>query len=156
MSRSTPATQTLERASIPFTLHEYQYDPGAENIGLYAAKALGIMPGRLLKTLMVKVDDTIVCALVPSNRELNLKKLAAVANGKSASMMAVADAERITGYHVGGISPFGQKKKVPVYVEKTVLPFPSVVMNGGKRGLQIELAPRDAVKVLAAVSADLV
>lgn len=155
MTRSTLATQALERAGIPFTLHEYQYDPDAENIGLYAAKALGIMPGRLLKTLMVKVDDTVVCALVPSNRELNLKKLAAAANAKSAAMLPAPDAERITGYHVGGISPFGQKRKVPVYIEKTVLPFPSVVINGGKRGLQVELAPRDAVKILAAASADL-
>lgn len=146
---------TLERAGIAYTLHEYQYDPAAANIGMHAAKALGILPARLLKTLMAKTDDKIVCALVPSNREMNLKKLAAVANAKSAAMLPVPDAERISGYHVGGISPFGQRKTVPVYICKTALAYPAIFVNGGRRGLQIELAVKDLMRVLSAVGADL-
>ncbi|MGE0061636.1 MAG: Cys-tRNA(Pro) deacylase [Xanthobacteraceae bacterium] len=155
MARATPATQVLERSSVPFTLHEYQYDPSAENIGLQAARALGILPIRLLKTLMTKVDDNVVCVLMPSNRDVNFKKLAAAANAKSAAMLPPADAERLTGYHIGGISPFGQKRPTPVFLEKTVLAFPSVFVNGGQRGLQIELATKDLARVLKAVAAEM-
>jgi Cys-tRNA(Pro)/Cys-tRNA(Cys) deacylase len=155
MARATPATHVLERAGVPFTLHEYQYDPSAENIGLHAARALGILPIRLLKTLMAKADDNVVCVLMPSNRDVNFKKLAAAANAKSAAMMLPADAERMTGYHIGGISPFGQKKQVAVYLEKTVLAFPSVFVNGGQRGLQIELATKDLARLLKAVAAEM-
>lgn len=155
MARATPATQVLERSSVPFTLHEYQYDPLAENIGLQAARALGILPIRLLKTLMTKVDDNVVCVLMPSNRDVNFKKLAAAANAKSAAMLPPADAERLTGYHIGGISPFGQKRPTPVFLEKTVLAFPSVFVNGGQRGLQIELATKDLARVLKAVAAEM-
>jgi Cys-tRNA(Pro)/Cys-tRNA(Cys) deacylase len=155
MARATPATQILERSSVPFTLHEYQYDPSADNIGLHAARSLGILPIRLLKTLMAKADDTIVCVLMPSNRDVNFKKLAAAANAKSAAMLPPTDAERLTGYHIGGISPFGQKRPAPVYLEKTVLAFPSVFVNGGQRGLQIELATKDLARVLKAVAAEM-
>jgi Cys-tRNA(Pro)/Cys-tRNA(Cys) deacylase len=155
MARATPATQILERSSVPFTLHEYQYDPSAENIGLHAARALGILPIRLLKTLMAKADDNVVCVLMPSNRDVNFKKLAAAANAKSAAMLPPTDAERLTGYHIGGISPFGQKRPAPVYLEKTVLAFPSVFVNGGQRGLQIELATKDLARVLKAVAAEM-
>jgi Cys-tRNA(Pro)/Cys-tRNA(Cys) deacylase len=155
MARATPATQVLERSSVPFTLHEYQYDPSAENIGLHAARALGILPIRLLKTLMAKADDNVVCVLMPSNRDVNFKKLAAAANAKSAAMLLPTDAERLTGYHIGGISPFGQKRPAPVYLEKTVLAFPSVFVNGGQRGLQIELATKDLARVLKAVAAEM-
>jgi Cys-tRNA(Pro)/Cys-tRNA(Cys) deacylase len=155
MARATPATQILERSSVPFTLHEYQYDPSAENIGLHAARALGILPIRLLKTLMAKADDNVVCVLMPSNRDVNFKKLAAAANAKSAAMLLPTDAERLTGYHIGGISPFGQKRPAPVYLEKTVLAFPSVFVNGGQRGLQIELATKDLARVLKAVAAEM-
>jgi Cys-tRNA(Pro)/Cys-tRNA(Cys) deacylase len=155
MARATPATQVLERAGVPFTLHEYQYDPSAENIGLHAARSLGVLPIRLLKTLMAKADDTIVCVLMPSNRDVNFKKLAAAANAKGAAMLPPADAERLTGYHIGGISPFGQKRPSPVYLEKTVLAFPSVFVNGGQRGLQIELATKDLARVLKAVAAEM-
>lgn len=155
MARATPATQVLERAGVPFTLHEYQYDPSAENIGLHAARALGVLPIRLLKTLMAKADDGVVCVLMPSNRDVNFKKLAAAANAKGAAMLPPADAERLTGYHIGGISPFGQKRPSPVYLEKTVLAFPSVFVNGGQRGLQIELATKDLARVLKAVAAEM-
>jgi Cys-tRNA(Pro)/Cys-tRNA(Cys) deacylase len=153
MAKSTPATLALEQAGIDFKLHEYDYDPDAARIGMQAAEALGIEPARLLKTLMAKASDKVVCVLAPSDREVNLKKLAAAAKAKSAAMLGAAEAERITGYHVGSISPFGQKKRVPVFIERSVLAFDHIVVNGGRRGLQIELAPDDLVRVLGAMAA---
>ena len=155
MAKSTPATLALEKAGVAFALHEYEYDPNAERIGMQAAEALGIEPARLLKTLMAKAGDMVVCVLAPSDREVNLKKLAAAAKAKSAAMLGAAEAERITGYHVGGISPFGQKKRVPVFIEQSALSFERIVMNGGRRGLQVELAPADAVRVLGATAAEI-
>jgi Cys-tRNA(Pro)/Cys-tRNA(Cys) deacylase len=155
MAKSTPATLALEKAGVAFKLHEYEYDPNAERIGMQAAEALGIEPARLLKTLMARAGDNVVCVLAPSDREVNLKKLAAAAKAKSAAMLGAAEAERITGYHVGGISPFGQKKRVPVFIEQSALTFERIVMNGGRRGLQVELAPADAVRVLNATVAEI-
>lgn len=155
MAKSTPATLALQKAGVAFNLHEYEYDPNAESIGMQAAEALGIEPARLLKTLMAKAGDEIVCVLAPSDREVNLKKLASAAGAKNAAMMAAADAERITGYHVGGISPFGQKKRVRVFIEQSALAFPKIVCNGGRRGLQVELAPADLVRVLGASAAEI-
>ncbi len=122
---------------------------------MQAAEALGIEPQRLLKTLMARAGDKVVCVLVPSDREVNLKKLAAAAGAKSAAMLGAAEAERITGYHVGGISPFGQKKRVPVFIEKAALAFERLVLNGGRRGLQVELAPDDLMRVLNATAAEI-
>ena len=155
MAKSTPATLALQKAGVAFQLHEYDYDPDAERIGMQAAEALGIEPARLLKTLMAKAGNETVCVLAPSDREVNLKKLAAAAGAKSAAMLGAAEAERITGYHVGGISPFGQKKRARVFVERSVLAFPRVVCNGGRRGLQVELAPADLVRVLGATAAEI-
>ena len=155
MAKSTPATLALQKAGIVFTLHEYDYDPQAERIGMQAAEALGIEPARLLKTLMAKAGERIVCMLAPSDREVNLKKLALAAGAKSASMLSAAEAERVTGYHVGGISPFGQKKRAPVYIEKSVLTFERIVCNGGRRGLQVELPPGDLVRLLNAEAVEL-
>ena len=155
MAKSTPATLALEKAGIAFTLHEYDYDPNAARIGMQAAEALGIEPQRLLKTLMAKAGSETICVLAPSDREVNLKKLAAAAGAKSAAMLGAAEAERVTGYHVGGISPFGQKKRARVFVEQSALTFPRILCNGGRRGLQVELAPADLVRVLGAVAAEL-
>jgi Cys-tRNA(Pro)/Cys-tRNA(Cys) deacylase len=155
MAKSTPATVMLEKTGVAFKLHEYEYDPNAERIGMQAAEALGIEPARLLKTLMARAGDNVVCVLAPSDREVNLKKLAAAAKAKSAAMLGAAEAERITGYHVGGISPFGQKKRVPVFIEQSALAFERIVMNGGRRGLQVELEPADAVRVLQATVAEI-
>lgn len=127
MAKSTPATLALEKANVVFTLHEYEYDPNAERIGMQAAEALGIEPRRLLKTLMAKAGTETICVLAPSDREVNLKKLAAAAGAKSAAMMGAADAERITGYHVGGISPFGQKKRARVFVDTSALTFERIL-----------------------------
>src|ERR1044071_4881976 len=113
MSKTTRATQALRQAGAPFSVESYEYDPNADRIGLQAAEALGADPRAVLKTLMVEVDGKPACVIVPSDREVNLKKLAAAFGAKTAAMMKPADAERITGYHVGGISPFGQKKRVP-------------------------------------------
>src|SRR3954463_10892440 len=150
MSRSTRATQALSKLGFAFTLHSYDYDPDADSIGLQAAEALGIAPQRMLKTLMAEVDGKPVCVVVPSDREVSMKKLAAAFRGKSARMMRPADAERITGYHVGGISPFGQKKRVPTAMEQSALTQASVFLNGGQRGLQIEIAPEAARAALQA------
>ncbi len=160
MAKSTPATRALEKAGIAFTLHEYDYDPDAARIGMQAAEALGIEPQRLLKTLMAKAHatksgDAVICVLAPSDREVNLKKLAAAAGAKSAAMLGAAEAERVTGYHVGGISPFGQKKRVPVFIEQSALAFARIVLNGGQRGLQVELAPDDVVRVLGASAVEI-
>ena len=156
MSRTTRATQTLTKAGIAFTVHSYDYDPGAERVGLQAAEALGEDPSRVLKTLMAEVDGKPVCCIVPSDREVSMKKLAAAFGGKSANMMKPADAERLTGYHVGGISPFGQKKLVPTAIEQAALGEALVFINGGQRGLQLRLAPKDAQAVLKAIGAPLI
>jgi Cys-tRNA(Pro)/Cys-tRNA(Cys) deacylase len=150
MSKTTRATEALARLGVRFALHSYDYDPNADRIGLQAAEALGIEPQRMLKTLMAEVDGRPVCVVVPSDREVSMKKLAAAFRGKAASMMRPADAERLTGYHVGGISPFAQKKRVPVAVDAAALNQTSVYLNGGQRGLQIELDPADAVRALEA------
>ncbi len=156
MAKGTPAKIAIERAGIAFKLHEYDYDPAAERIGMQAAHALGVEPARLLKTLMAKAGGATICLLIPSDREANLKKLAAAARTKDAAMLPPAEAERVTGYRLGGISPFGQKKRVPVLVEQAALVHSTVLVNGGRRGLQIELSPRDLVRILDATITSLV
>ncbi len=156
MAKGTPATVALQKAGVAFTLHEYDYDPNAARIGMQAAEALGVSPSRLLKTLMAKAGGAIVCVLVPSDSEVSLKKLAAAAGAKDAAMLPAAEAERITGYHVGGISPFGQKKRVRVFIDDAALAQASIIVNGGRRGLQIELMPGDLVRVLGATAGTLV
>jgi Cys-tRNA(Pro)/Cys-tRNA(Cys) deacylase len=152
MSKTTPATLALRKLGCAFKLHTYVYDSNADNIGLQAAEALGVEPGRMLKTLMAEVDGKPVCVIVPSDCEVSMKKLAAAFDGKVANMMRPADAERLTGYHVGGISPFGQKKRVPVAIERAALSNLTVFVNGGQRGLQIEIDPNDAAIAAGAVA----
>ena len=152
MSKTTRATQALQKLGVKFTLHAYDYDPDAASIGLQAAEALGVEPARVLKTLMAEADGKPVCAVVPSDCEVSMKKLASAFHGKSANMMKPADAERLTGYHVGGISPFGQRKKVPVAIDQAALTHTTVFVNGGQRGLQIEIDPNDAAIAAGAVT----
>src|SRR5688572_27928548 len=154
MPKSTPATSALRKLGIAFKLHSYVYDSTVPSggIGLQAAEALGVDPNRVLKTLMAEVDGTPVCVVVPADCEVSMKKLAAAFDGKSANMMRPADAERLTGYHVGGISPFGQKKRVPVAIELMALSHLTVFVNGGQRGLQIEIDPNDAAIAAGAVA----
>ncbi len=156
MSKTTRATQTLDKAGVAFATVTYDYDPNADRIGMAAAEAIGEEPKRVLKTLMAEVDGKAVCVVVPSDREVSMKKLASAFGGKSANMMKPADAERATGYHVGGISPFGQKKLVPTAIEVTALDEPHVFINGGQRGLQIRLDPKAARDALKAVAAPLI
>ncbi|MGO6690019.1 aminoacyl-tRNA deacylase [Rhizobium leguminosarum] len=148
MSKTTRATQLLSQAGVAFTVHAYDYDPNAERVGLQAAEALGEAPHRVLKTLMAEVDGNPVCVVVPSDREVSMKKLASAFHGKSANMMRPAD--------VGGISPFGQKKTVPTAIEEAALGEPLVYINGGQRGLQVRLDPKHALKALKAVAAPLI
>jgi Cys-tRNA(Pro)/Cys-tRNA(Cys) deacylase len=145
----------LEREGIAFTVHSYDYDPNADSIGLQAAEALGEPPDRVLKTLMALVDGRPVCVIVPSNREVSMKKLAAAFGGKSAQMMKPADAERISGYKVGGISAFGQMRPLRTVIEEESMAHDLVFINGGQRGLQVRLNPRDAVQLLKAIVAPL-
>lgn len=156
MSKTTRATQMLTKAGVSFTTVTYDYDPNADRIGLQAAEAIGEPPHLVLKTLMAEVDGKAICVVVPSDREVSMKKLAAAFGGKSANMMKPADAERATGYHVGGISPFGQKKLVPTAIEAQSMDHDHVYMNGGQRGLQIRLSPKDALAVLKAKAAALI
>lgn len=156
MSRTTRATQALTKAGVAFTVHAYDYDPNADRVGLQAAEAIGEDPARVLKTLMAEVDGRPVCVVVPSDREVSMKKLASAFGGKSAGMMKPADAERLTGYHVGGISPFGQRKAVPTAIEAAALAHDLVYLNGGQRGLQVRLSPRDALAALKGVAASVI
>ena len=121
-----------------------------------AASALGEDPARVLKTLMALVDGKPVCVIVPSDQEISMKKLASAVSGRSAQMMKPPEAERLTGYKVGGISPFGQRKPVRTVIEQSALVHDHVYINGGQRGLQVRLKPDDARGLLKAVVADVV
>src|SRR5688572_33385759 len=156
MAKGTPATLMLEKAGVAFTTATYDYDPDADRIGMQAAEAMGVAPSIVLKTLMARVDRKPVCVIVPSDREVSMKKLAAAFAGKSAEMMPPAEAERLSGYKVGGISPFGQMRKVPTAMEVQSLSHEQVYINGGQRGLQVRLDPSAAARVLAAITVPLV
>ncbi len=156
MSKVTRATKALADAGVAFTVHSYDYDPDADHIGLQAADAIGEEPSRVLKTLMTKVDGKPVCVIVPSDREISMKKLAAAVGGKSAEMMKPADAERMSGFKVGGISPFGQMRRVPTVIEAAALAHDLVYVNGGQRGLQVRLEPQDVVSTLNAIAVSVV
>ncbi len=156
MSKVTRATRMLEQAGIAFSVHTYEYDGNADRIGLQAAEALNEAASRVLKSLMALVDGKPVCVIVPSDCEVSMKKLAAAFGGKSAQMMKSADAERLSGYKVGGISPFGQMRPPRAAIEEQAMAQDLVYINGGQRGLQVRLNPHDAAKVLDALVAPLV
>jgi Cys-tRNA(Pro)/Cys-tRNA(Cys) deacylase len=156
MSKATRATKMLEQAGVAFSTHTYEYDGNADRIGLQAAEALGENPSRVLKSLMALVDGKPVCVIVPSDREVSMKKLASAFGGKSAQMMKPADAERLSGYKIGGISPFGQMKPPRAAIEQEAMAQDLVYINGGQRGLQVRLNPQDAAKVLNDIVAPLV
>jgi Cys-tRNA(Pro)/Cys-tRNA(Cys) deacylase len=155
MAAETPATRALKALGISFELHHYDYDPKAERVGMQAAEALGEAPQRVLKTLIIKVDGKPACVVLPSDREVSMKKAAAALSGKSAAMMPVPDAERLTGYKVGGVSPFGQKRAVPTLVEQAATAEQYVYVNGGQRGLQLRLSPADLLRAASAQAADI-
>ena len=150
MSQSTPATKFLDKLKVPYTLHSYDYDPDPGKVGLQAAAEMGVPPARVFKTLMILVDGKAVCALVPSDRQVNMKGLAALAGGKRAGMMPPEEAEKFTAYKVGGISPLGQKRAVPAFLDASAMAFESIYINGGQRGLQILINPEALVDVAKA------
>lgn len=155
-SGATPAIGDLEKRGIRYQLHSYGFDPGDLGIGEQAAKALGVAAERLFKTLIAVIDGKqFVVALTPVLAETHMKTLAATAGGKRAAMATVAEAERATGYVKGGISPFGQRQRLDVIIDRTALNHETILVNGGRRGLQIELAPDDLIKALDAKLADL-
>jgi Cys-tRNA(Pro)/Cys-tRNA(Cys) deacylase len=153
MPRTTPATQFLDKAGVAYGLATYEYDPSADRVGLQAAEALGAPASEVLKTLIVKVDGLPACVVLASDREVSMKKLAAALRAKSAEMAPVPEAERITGYRVGGVSPFGQKKRLPTVLDAEAAALIEAFVNGGQRGLQVRLAPADLVRVLGATVA---
>jgi Cys-tRNA(Pro)/Cys-tRNA(Cys) deacylase len=140
----------LARLAIAHTVHRYEHDPRHGSYGLEASDALGIAPERVFKTLVAEVDGVLTVGVVPVAGQLDLKALAAAAGGKRAVMADVAAAERATGYVAGGISPVGQRRRLPVVIDSSALEFPTVFCSGGRRGLEIELAPADLVRAAGA------
>jgi Cys-tRNA(Pro)/Cys-tRNA(Cys) deacylase len=153
--RGTPATALLDKQRVAHTLHSYEHDPRHESYGLEAAEALGLVPGRVFKTLVAEVDGKLAVGVVPVTGQLDLKGLAAALKGKKAKMAVVADAERATGYVAGGISPLGQKKRLPVVVDSSALEFETVFCSAGRRGLEVEITPAELVRLTSAVVASI-
>ncbi len=152
---STPGLRALEAAGVEVTLHPYVYDSNAVHIGLAAALALGLDPRVTLKCLMVEVDGRAACCVIPSDGSLSMKRVAAAFGGKAAEMMPPAKAERLTGYHVGGISPFGQKRAVPTAFEAVACGAERVWINAGARGLLLGIAPAEALRATGGRAAPL-
>ena len=151
--QGTPATVALTKAGVTFTTHTYDHDPAAKSYGLEAAEALGLQPEQVFKTLLVDVDGKLSVGVVPVDKQLDLKAVAAALNGKKATMADPAAAERITGYVVGGISPIGQKRLLPTVVDETASIHGTVYVSGGRRGLDLGLSPADLIKLTAARTA---
>lgn len=149
----TPATTALTAAGVTFSVHDYAHDPRTESYGDEAAAAMGISPDRVFKTLLADVDGTLTVAVVPVSGQLDLKALARAAGGRKATMADPAAAERSTGYVVGGISPIGQKRPHPTVVDASAHDHPTVFVSAGRRGLEVELAPADLVRVTSAATA---
>ena len=149
----TPATVALTRAKVPFTVHAYDHDPAAESYGLEAAELLGLDPERVFKTLFTSVDGSLVVGIVPVSGQLDLKAVAAAVGGKRAAMADPAAAERASGYVVGGISPIGQKRAHPTVLDLSALGHETIYVSGGRRGLDLEIAPADLIRVTRATTA---
>jgi Cys-tRNA(Pro)/Cys-tRNA(Cys) deacylase len=145
--RATPATIAAERAGIPFAVHEYEHDPRAESYGLEAAARMGADAARVFKTLVASVDEQLAVCVVPVEAQLDLKAAAQAAGGRRAALAPPAAAERATGYVVGGISPLGQRRRLPTLVDETALAHETVYVSAGRRGLEIELSPVDLVRL---------
>ena len=158
-SPGTPATALLISSGVHFTAHAYEHDPRSASYGSEAVNALGsalgIEPRRVLKTLLARVGDRLVVAVVPVPAELDLKLLAAAAGGKRARLAPAPEAERASGYVVGGISPLGQRRTLATFVDDSALGHATVFVSGGRRGLEIELSPHRLVQLLDAVTTPL-
>lgn len=152
-TEATPAFVALQRADVRFTPHSYVHDPRAESFGMEAAAALGVEPGRVFKTLMAVIDSELCVGIVPVMGSLDLKALADALGGKRAQMADAAQAQRATGYVIGGISPLGQKKAHRTAIDRTASQWPTIFVSGGRRGLEAELQPDDLVRLTRAVVA---
>lgn len=151
--QGTPATVALAAAGVAFTAHTYDHDPAAPSYGAEAAQALGVAAQRVFKTLVAEVDGTLTVGVVPVAGQLDLKALAAAVGGKKAVMADPAAAERSSGYVRGGISPLGQRRALRTVLDSSALDHPTVFVSGGRRGLDVELAPADLVTLTKAVTA---
>ncbi len=149
----TPATVALGAAGIAYEVRAYEHDPRAASYGLEAAEALGVDPARVFKTLLASLDGRLVVGIVPVSGQLDLKALARALGGSKAIMAEVAAAERATGYVAGGISPIGQKRPHPTVLDASALEHGTILVSGGRRGFDLELAPHDLVAVTGAVTA---
>ncbi|WP_181798247.1 Cys-tRNA(Pro) deacylase [Streptomyces sp. WELS2] len=152
-SGGTPATVTLTAAGVDFTVHSYDHDPSHPSYGEEAAEAMGVSPDRVFKTLVAEVDGSLVVGVVPVAGSLDLKALAAAVGGKRATMADPALAERTTGYVRGGISPLGQRKKLPTVLDDSAGAHPTICVSAGRRGLEVELSPKDLADLTDAVLA---
>ncbi|MFJ5957986.1 Cys-tRNA(Pro) deacylase [Paenarthrobacter sp. NPDC092416] len=152
-SQGTPATAALAAAGVPFVLHPYAHDPSATSYGMEAAEVLGIDPARVFKTLMVEVEGRLAVGIVPVAGTLDLKSVAAALGSKKAAMADPKVAERRTGYVLGGISPLGQRQSSPTVLDESAFGFDTILVSGGRRGLDIELAPADLVRLTKALTA---
>ncbi|WP_419787126.1 Cys-tRNA(Pro) deacylase [Pseudodesulfovibrio sp.] len=139
----TPAIKQAKQAKIKYTIHEYDHDPAADSFGKEAAAKLGVDPGRVFKTLVVDGGGTLYVAVVPVMHQLDLKLMAKAVGAKKLAMADVKLVERTTGYVVGGVSPLGQKKALPTVIDESAMEGATMFVSGGKRGLDIELAPED-------------
>ncbi|MCG9755273.1 Cys-tRNA(Pro) deacylase [Shewanella insulae] len=140
----TPATKMLDKAKIPYRLHEYQHDANAGAYGLEAAAKLQLPTEWVFKTLVAELDNgNLVVAIIPVDKKLNLKQLAKAAKAKKAAMAAPEKVQRSTGYVLGGVSPIGQKKRLATFIDESAEPLPQIYVSGGRRGLDIELMPTD-------------
>ena len=151
--QGTPATVLLVRQKVEHSVHEYAHDPRSTSYGTEAASALDIDPGRCFKTLVAEVDGTLAVAVVPVTGSLDLKALAAALRGKRAAMADPSVAERTTGYVRGGISPLGQRKRLPTVLDSSAVGLATVFVSAGRRGLEIELAPADLIRLTNATVA---
>ncbi|ALG13573.1 Cys-tRNA(Pro) deacylase [Kibdelosporangium phytohabitans] len=153
--KGTPGTALLAKQKVPHTLHSYEHDPRSASYGLEAAEALGLAAERVFKTLLAEVDGSLTVGIVPVTAQLDLKALAAAVGGKKARMAEVAAAERATGYVAGGISPLGQRKRLPTVLDSSAVGFTTLFCSAGRRGLEVELAPDDLVRLTSAVVAEI-
>ncbi|MEU6555140.1 Cys-tRNA(Pro) deacylase [Streptomyces sp. NPDC046915] len=149
----TPATVALTAAGVDYTVHSYDHDPSHPSYGEEAAEAMGVSPERVFKTLIADVDGTLTVAVVPVAGSLDLKALAAAVGGKRAAMADPAHAERTTGYVRGGISPLGQRKKLPTVLDDSATAHPTICVSAGRRGLEVELAPSELTNLTEAILA---
>ncbi len=151
----TPAINELERSGVPFSVHEYERGESLHDFGREAAEKLGLDPDQVFKTLLVTVDGGQAVAIVPVSGKLGLKAIGRALGSKRVELCDPALAERITGYVRGGISPFGQKRRLPTVLDEMATVFDTIYVSGGRRGLDVGVAPGDLIRVLAATVADI-